>query len=75
MLHCAQNLPQYQGQVREFKQKQNADEMWQLQIALGDPTFDQLSRARDYTQELRTSNTDALAREKERCVPDADEGA
>lgn len=37
--------------VREFKQ--DADEMWQLQVALGDPTFDQLSRARDYTQELR----------------------
>ena len=37
--------------VREFKQ--SADEMWQLQAALGDPTFDQLSRARGYTQELR----------------------
>jgi hypothetical protein len=37
--------------VREFKQ--DADEMWQLEVALGDPTFDQLSRAREYTQELR----------------------
>jgi hypothetical protein len=37
--------------VRGFKQ--DPDEMWQLQVALGDPTFYQLRRARDYTQELR----------------------
>jgi hypothetical protein len=43
-----------------------ADEMSQLQVALGDPSFDQWSRARDYTQELR---------KKERCVSRADEDA
>jgi hypothetical protein len=37
--------------VREFKQ--DPDEMWQLQVDNGDPMFDQLSRARDCTQELR----------------------
>jgi hypothetical protein len=40
-----------EGLVRAFKQ--DASEMWRLQVALGDPTFDQLSRARDYTQELK----------------------
>lgn len=37
--------------VREFTADPSA--MWQLQVALGDPTLDQLSRARAYTQELR----------------------
>jgi hypothetical protein len=37
--------------VREFRQ--DGDEMWQRQVAFGDPMFDQLSRAREYTQELR----------------------
>jgi hypothetical protein len=27
--------------------------MWQLQVAYGDPTFDELSRASDYTKELK----------------------
>lgn len=39
--------------VREFKQKHNADEMWRLQVELGDPTFEALSRARGYTKELK----------------------
>ena len=33
--------------------KQNADEMWRLQVEFGDPTFEQLSRARQDTEELR----------------------
>ena len=37
--------------VREFKNA--GDEMWQLQVALGDPTFKQLSRAWQDTEELR----------------------
>jgi hypothetical protein len=37
--------------VREFKQ--GPDEMWELQMAYGDPTLEQLSRARQDTEELR----------------------
>jgi hypothetical protein len=37
--------------VREFKQ--NPDEMWELQVAYGDPTLEQLSRAQQDTEELR----------------------
>ena len=37
--------------VRGFEE--DPDEMWRLQVAYGDPSLDQLSRARDYTQELR----------------------
>ena len=37
--------------VREFTADPSA--MWQLQVDNGDPMFEQLSRARDYTQELR----------------------
>ena len=56
--------------VREFKQKQNADEMWRLQIALGDPKFDQLSRARDYTQELRKEGRVRPRRRRRRMILD-----
>jgi hypothetical protein len=37
--------------VREFEQ--NPDKMWALQRSEGDPTFDELRRARDCTQELK----------------------
>jgi hypothetical protein len=37
--------------VRKFEE--DATEMWRLQVELGDPTFDELSRARDCTQELK----------------------
>ena len=33
--------------------EEDPDEMWRLQVAYGDPSLDQLRRARDYTQELR----------------------
>ena len=56
--------------IREFKQKQNADEMWRLQLALGDPTFDQLSRARDYTQELRKEGKVRSSRQRRRVILD-----
>jgi hypothetical protein len=56
--------------VREFQQ--DADEMWQLQVALGDPTFDQLSRARDYTQELRKEGKVRSPRRRRRGYYDED---
>jgi hypothetical protein len=52
--------------VREFKQ--DSDEMWQLQVALGDPTFDQLSRAREYTQELRNEGKVRPPRRRRRVI-------
>ena len=54
--------------VREFEQ--DADEMWQLQVALGDPTFDQLSRARAYTQELRNEGKVRPPRRRRRVILD-----
>ena len=37
--------------LRDFRADPN--EMWRLQVARGDPTFAQLSRAREYTREMR----------------------
>ena len=54
--------------VREFKK--DADEMWQLQVALGDATFEQLSRARAYTQELRNEGKVRSRRRRRRLILD-----
>ena len=37
-----------------------------LQVALGDPTFDKFSRARDYTQELRKEGKVRFPRRRKR---------
>lgn len=37
--------------VRQFEE--DPGEMWELQVAYGDPTLEQLSRARQDTEELR----------------------
>jgi hypothetical protein len=54
--------------VREFEQ--DTEEMWQLQVALGDPTFDQLTRARDSTRELRKEGKVRSPRRRRRAIPD-----
>jgi hypothetical protein len=65
----AETGPDNSGSVtRGFEE--DPDEMWRLQVAYGDPSLDQLRRARDYTQELRKEGKVRPPRRRRRVILD-----